>query len=318
MRRRLAVAITAFALAPSAIAQSPQPAQFASSTLWSIADESFGGWSGFEVDPDGVGFVTVSDRGLIVSGRLLRNANGWLIGTETGPILTLTHTDGDPLPRYWDDSEGLAVAPDGRVFVSFEAEHRINEYNDAAVDRAVHLPRAEGFKDLQNNSSLEALAIDADGALYTLPERSGELTRPFDVFRYRDGEWTIPFTIPRRGDFLPVGADIGPDGRFYLLERRLSSSQLGFASRVRRFDLGEDTLDGEITLLETQPRTHDNLEGIAVWQDALGDMRITMISDDNHRFFQKNEIVEYIVPGNLPPPEDNLSDETLDPDDENL
>ena len=82
--------------------------------------------------------------------------------------------------------------------------------------------------------------------------------------------------------------------------------------------LGEDTLDGEITLLETQPRTHDNLEGIAVWQDALGDMRITMISDDNHRFFQKNEIVEYIVPGDLPPPEDNLSDETLDPDDENL
>lgn len=296
MRRCLALAIAVLALAPATPAQSPQPARFGSSTLWSIADEAFGGWSAIEVEPDGAGFTAVSDRGLIVTGRLLRNSHGWLIGAEAGPILSLTHTDGEPLPRYWDDSEGLAVGPDGKVYVSFEAEHRINVYDDAAVDRATELPRAPGFAGMQNNSSLEALAIGPDGALYTLPERSGALDRPFDVYRFRDGEWTVPFTLPRRGDFLPVGADIGPDGRFYLLERMVSVSHLGFASRVRRFDLGEDGLTGEVTLLTTRPRDHDNLEGIAVWQDDLGDMHLVMIADDNHRVLQKNEIVEYIVP----------------------
>ncbi|MGR3364126.1 MAG: esterase-like activity of phytase family protein [Maritimibacter harenae] len=299
MRRRLAIAVTALALAPLAFAQPTQPARFGSSTQWAIADDVFGGWSGLEVDADGIGFTAISDKGLIVSGRLLRNARGWLVGADPGPILSLAHTDGGELPRYWTDSEGLAIGDDGRVYVSFEAQHRVNVYADPAADMATELPRAEGFSGLQNNSSLEALAIGPDGALYTLPERSGALERPFDVFRFRDGAWTIPFTIPRRGEFLPVGADIGPDGRFYLLERRLASSQLGFATRVRRFDLGEDTLDGEVTLLETQPRDHDNLEGLAVWRDGLGDMHLTMISDDNQRFFQKNEIVEYIVPADV-------------------
>jgi hypothetical protein len=48
--------------------------------------------------------------------------------------------------------------------------------------------------------------------------------------------------------------------------------------------------------LETVPRTHDNLEGIAVWRDAEGFIRLTMISDDNGRApFQRTEFVEYRV-----------------------
>src|SRR5690606_34680041 len=98
----------------------------------------------------------------------------------------------------------------------------------------------------------------------------------FPVFRFRNGAWDQPFTLPRRGGFLPVGADIGPDGRFYLLERELSSI-FGFKSRVRRFDLSETGLTGEVTLLETASGTHDNLEGLAVWRDGAGAIRLTMI-----------------------------------------
>lgn len=294
MRRRLALAII-LAVCTTTSAQSPQLASFGSSTLWSIPDETFGGWSGIEVDENGEGFIAISDRGLITSGRLLRNSKGWIVGVEPGPILTINGTDGAPLARYFDDSEGLAIAPDGTVYISFESEHRVMSFPDATADMGTDLPRADGFADMQNNSSLEALAIDAEGALYTMPERSGKLSRPFDVYRFKDGEWTIPFTIERRGDFLPTGADIGPDGRFYLLERALSESQLGFATRVRRFDMTEEGITNEVTLLTTEPRMHDNLEGISVWQDALGDMHLTMISDDNHKFFQVNEIVEYVV-----------------------
>lgn len=294
-RSRLSVVALGLALAAPAFAQTSPLASFGSNTLWSIPDDSFGGWSGIEVDADGVGFTAISDRGLIVSGRLLRNSRGWLIGADAGPILSLAHTDGGTLPRYWTDSEGLAIGPDGKVYVSFEAEDRINMYADAAADIATELPRDPDFEGFQNNSAMEALAIAEDGTLYTLPERSGALDRPFPVYRFRDGAWDQPFTLPRRGDFLPTGADIGPDGRFYLLERRFSSSQLGFASRVRRFDLDEDGLTNEVTLFTSEPRQHDNLEGIAVWKDDLEIIHLTMISDDNFRFFQRSEIVEYVV-----------------------
>ncbi|MDA1155104.1 MAG: esterase-like activity of phytase family protein, partial [Proteobacteria bacterium] len=48
----------------------------------------------------------------------------------------------------------------------------------------------------------------------------------------------------------------------------------------------------EEVLLETRLRTHDNLEGISVWQDEQG-LRMTLISDDNYRALQRTEIVEY-------------------------
>lgn len=94
-----------------------------------------------------------------------------------------------------------------------------------------------------------------------------------------------------------MGADIGPDGRFYLLEREFTG--VGFRSRVRRFDMSDTALTNEITLIESHLLRHDNLEGISVWRDAAGALRLTMISDDNFNFFQRTELVEYTVPESL-------------------
>ena len=55
------------------------------------------------------------------------------------------------------------------------------------------------------------------------------------------------------------------------------------------------TLGVEV-LLTTVTGTHDNLEGLTVWKDAAG-LRATMISDDNFRFFQQTQIVDYRLPG---------------------
>ncbi len=146
---------------------------------------------------------------------------------------------------------------------------------------------------MQNNSGLEALAIDTAGDLYAIPERSGTEARPFPVYRFRDGAWSQPFAIPRRPPHLPVAADFGPDGRLYLLERHFAG--LAFQSRVRVFTLEDDQIVQEQTLIDTLPGQHDNLEGMAVWQDAAGRIRLTMISDDNFNFFQRTEIVEYAL-----------------------
>lgn len=249
---------------------------------------------------DGVGFMALSDRGWFTSGTFERGENGRITAVNAVPLRQLKHTNGRPMPRFFDDSEGLALAADGRLFVSFESEHRVAGYTSVRVARAQRIPRAEGFAGMQNNSSLEALAVDNKGRLYTLPERSGGAHVPFDLFRFDGTRWEVVARIPRRGGFLPVGADIGPDGRFYLLERDLKSV-FGFSTRVRRFDMGT-TLAREVTLLETTSGQHDNLEGISVWRDPQGHIRLTMISDDNFKFFQTNEIVEYVI------------NETLDPD----
>ena len=40
---------------------------------------------------------------------------------------------------------------------------------------------------------------------------------------------------------------------------------------------------------------HGNLEGLAVWQDPAGQIRLTMVSDDNYLPFMRGQIVEYVL-----------------------
>lgn len=114
-------------------------------------------------------FTAISDRAHIVSGRLLRE-DGRIVAVEAGPIEELRDGKGQRQKQAVGDSEGLAIDRNGRVFVSFEGEARVWAYDTPS--RAMPLPRPDPFRRLQANSSLEALAIDAQGRLYTLPERS--------------------------------------------------------------------------------------------------------------------------------------------------
>lgn len=293
MRKRSVVALITTGLALftlTGIAAPSGEAEYIGTYKWEMKDAIFGGFSGLEVSDDGMSFLAISDRGSIASGKFERSDE--MISNVVSPKLNeLRDTDGSALDRYEGDSEGLALRPDGRIYISFEAIHRLWTYRDQASEGA-WIDRHPDFKGMQNNSSLEALAIDKNGALYTLPERSGTVNRPFPVYRYAKGEWSIPFRIPRRDDFLPVGADFGPDGRLYLLERQFNGI-FGFSSRVRSFKVDGSTISDEQELLHSSSGRHDNLEGIAVWRDSANDIRITMISDDNFRSFQNTEFVEY-------------------------
>ena len=293
-RSRLAlIPALAFVLALHTSAGAEVAAGFLGSFVWRSSDPGMGGMSAIELAADGRRFVALSDRGRWISGTLQRDAQDRISGLTAGKATLLLGQGNAPLKSSRADSEGLALAPDGTAYIALEGVARVLRY-DRIEGTAKNLPRPEAFRRLQLNSSLEALAIDSAGTLYTLPERSGREDRPFPVWRFRNGRWDRPFTIPRKGGFLPVGADFGPDGRLYLLEREFRGL-LGFASRVRRFTIAGDSIGAEETLLQTRPGRHDNLEGIAVWRDAGGHLRLTMIADDNFRFFQRTEIVEYRV-----------------------
>lgn len=293
MLRRFAVALTAGLLLSHALpsAEAEGGLRFVGRYIWKNPDPAFGGLSGLELSDDGSALTAVSDHGHLIRARIERD-KGLITGMNSVRITPLKNPEGAPLKGVHGDAEGLAIRPDGRIYVSFEGYHRVWAYLDAEGPGA-WLPRHPDFKFMQNNSSLEGLAIDAQGRLYTLPERSGVAGKPFNVYRY-DGAWTIPFTLPRRGSFLPVGMDFGPDGRLYLLER--SFSGIAFSSRIRRFTLTGNRISKEQELLVTTGGQFDNLEGISVWRDGAGITRITLISDDNFKFFQRTELVEYAVP----------------------
>lgn len=297
---RQALIAAAFAAA-LALAAGPSSAAAASvdylgTFVWRGSDADFGGFSGLELDEAGGRYTALSDRGTVRWGSVDRDGQGRIRALTTAGTARLQDSGGNKLRAgYLGDAEGLAIDAQGRLFVSFEGLDRIARF-DTPDSPAVRIPPAPQFRRLRPNAGLEALAVTPDGDILTIPEAwpapAGK-DGGFPVLRRSGDAWTVPFRIPRSGPFVPVGADVGPDGRLYLLERAFKGVQ-GFASRVRRFDMTPDSLSAGEVLIETGFLRHDNLEGLAVWRDAQG-IRLTMISDDNFLFVQRTELVEYRV-----------------------
>ncbi len=286
-------------LAALVLASPLKAADYLGSFHWTYPKPYFGGWSGIDLSEDGSQFVAIGDSGQITQGAIKRDGDA--ITSIDFPYVgrLKTYHGKETGPTYVFDAEGLAVAPDGQLFVAFERWVRIRKY-DAWDALPTRVERHPDFAQMRRNGSIEALAIDADGALYTLREgrpRDGEGRK---LYRLDGVAWDVIARLPATDWFAPVGADFGPDGLFYLLERQWFPF-LGFKSRVRRFEVSDTGLEGEETLLETGFRTHDNLEGIAVWRDGQARLRLTMVSDDNFSRFQRTEIVEYAVPDRVEP-----------------
>ncbi|MDK3071525.1 esterase-like activity of phytase family protein [Sedimentitalea sp. JM2-8] len=275
----------------AALAENTQ-ARFLGSFHWQMPQRWFGGFSGLELSADGRQMTAITDRGRLVLARI-RRAGGAIEGIDVRRSFPLRGHGGAPLIGQIVDAEGLAEASGGTVFVSFERIHRVAGYPEPSAP-AQALPRPQSFRDLPWNGGFEALAIDGSGRLFALPEDVLSPDGEIPVHRWADGSWSQPFGLPGDGDFLPVGADFGPDGRFYLLERAVGL--LGFRSRVRSWILTDTGGLDERLHLQTDRRDHDNLEGLAVWRDPEGRIRLTMISDDNFLFFQRTEVVEYAIP----------------------
>ncbi len=297
MRRRSARALILAAALLAGLKGSAQPGPpegFLSQFEWTMDDPLFGGLSAIEVAADGLSLTVLSDSGGFSQGTIIRDAKGLISNVALRPFAALKGRGDEPLAAGRDDSEGLAIGADGAAYVSLEGAARVLRYG--ALDGiAENLPTPAEFKKLVRNSALEALAMDDAGTLYTIPERSGAVSKPFPIFRFRNGAWDAKLTLPREDAFLPVGADFGPDGRLYVLMRQFNGLA-GFASRLVRFSVGEAAIGPVQVLFESAVGYHDNLEGVSIWRDGAGDLRATMIADNNFLPFLSSGIVEYRLP----------------------
>jgi hypothetical protein len=293
-RSRLALSVAAFGvLAVPGSSEPVMPPGFISASEWAKDDPAHGGFSALSVSADGLRFTAIADRSTWVEGQFQRDAGGQITGIVVDRRGALHQPDGTLFPDTDNDSEGLAITGDGLAYISFERQARVMVF--AGLDQpAMTLPQHPDFASFGTNTGLEALASDAAGRLYTLPEKAPEKGQTLPLYRSAAAGWEHAFDIPEAAGFRPVGADFGPDGLFYLLERQFVFP-FGFASQVRRFALpgeGQNLPEAQL-VFASPPGLHDNLEGLSVWRDTVGDIRLTMISDNNFLSLQRTEIVEY-------------------------
>ena len=191
------------------------------------------GLSGLEVSEDGLVFHAVGDRGWFLSGRFERQ-DGRISGIVLDRLLPILGNNGLPVAARrvsdWGDAEGLAMAPDGEYWISFERWAHVSRYE--APDRTGHwIKDHQAFRTFADNRQLEALALYPDGTLYTFPEQP--LRDGFPIFRLDPEGWVIAGHIAQKDRFAIVGADFDASGQLYLLERKLA---FGFwwQNRIRR------------------------------------------------------------------------------------
>ena len=232
--------------------------------------------SGIEVSDDGLSFTPVGDRGFWMTGRFERDGDA-ITGIDVDDLGSVLGENGFPVAARrvedWSDSEGLAIADDGTIWVSFERWAHVWQYNDGLRQPPIWTMDHPTFYDHAENWQLEALALSPDGTLYTFSEKP--LPEGFPIYRLENGAWTIDGYLPEQDLFSIVGADFDSSGDLYLLERKLVVG-LWWQNRIRRVRLGTPV---DEVLWTSQRDEYQNLEGLAVWRDAKG-LRLTLVSDN--------------------------------------
>ena len=239
--------------------------------------------SGADTSPGGA-LLIVSDKSTLFEAQLDTGA-GTLTLINSTP---LTLSNGAPVPGGRADAEGVAIDIGGATHISFEGQHRVALYDGA---RGVSSAPAPTELNLPTNGGLEALAVDAVGALWAMPETA--TGTGFPLLRYADDQWETVDTLPASGGYLPVGADFDATGALYVLERRFSFFQ--FRSRVRRLTLGVDGIEATGTVWESESGAFDNLEALVVIEGAGQPKALLMISDDNAMPFQETQALLLVL-----------------------
>lgn len=246
----------------------------------SAGNRSFGGLSAMHLAEDGRMLTMVSDRGHWFRTRLVHDSDGRLIGTEGLESAPLLDRQGRPVMRPFHDAEGLAQAPGGGFFVSFEHRHRLWRYRNISSP-AEALDGPDGLPSLPRNQGIEALTELPDGRLLLMAEGGGRASGPAWLGR-PGGPWQR-LDYPRHGDYKPTGATLAPDGDILVVERRFSLLG-GIGARILRIPLAgvvAGDLRGEELAELAPPLSVDNFEAIAAHRGPTGQTYIYLLSDDN-------------------------------------
>ena len=256
-------------------------------------EEDYGGFSGLVVNNQGSEALVVTDKSIFFVLELRRNEDDNLTGYSVIKRGRILSSKGEHLTGRNIDSESIVMDANNNYYISFESNHRIMMH--AEVDgKGVFLPKHPMFKKLSVNKGIEALAIDNDNRLIAIPEKPPSGISDIPIFRLQDNKWEIIKYVKIKDGFLVTDAEVLPLGLLLILERHFSWTQ-GFKTRFRLISLDKFDNTEPITVFTSTANQFDNLEGVTLWRDKKGEMRILTVSDDNFHPLQQSEIREFFL-----------------------
>ncbi|MGA0600239.1 esterase-like activity of phytase family protein [Caulobacter sp. KR2-114] len=237
----------------------------------------FGGFSDLKVADDG-SFVSESDEGSVMRGRIVLGPDGRLAGVSETRIVRLKGLDGRPLDgKHEADSEGVGLWPNGDLMVSFERDHRIWIY-PAAGGPPHAAPRPQ--TPMPDNEGMEGLALaPREGPdAYWVGIEGGDIWLCHLAATCAKAPGQLP---PRPGYRLPALFEM-PTGDL-VVEHHHWDPVTGTHLTVNVIDNPATNPRPRVKaqLALATPLTVDNIEGVAVVPRPGGAWRFYLISDDN-------------------------------------
>jgi hypothetical protein len=277
--------------------------EFRGGLILESSHRDFGGLSGLRVMADGGRFLSITDKGNWLRGRIVYRGNVpiAIADAEMAPVLG---PDGKPLKsRGWYDTEALALE-DGVAYVGIERVNQVVRFDTAkdglrARGRPIAVP--PGMKLLPHNQSIECLEIAPKGSqlagtLIAISERG--LDTGGNLMGFLIGGSSGAFSLKRTDDFDVSDCAATPDGNLLVLERRFSWTR-GLAVRIRSVPLAAikpgALVDGRELIFADMGSQIDNMEGLAVHRDTSGALVLTLISDDNFSSLQRTLLLQFTL-----------------------
>jgi hypothetical protein len=264
----------------------------------------FGGISAIRLETDGARFLSVTDKGWWLRGRIAYEGTR-PIGIADAEMAPVLGHDGKPLAaRGWYDTEALA-RDGGIVWLGIERVNRIVRLDvgrDGLLARAQPVPVPPGIAKLPYNKGLECLefvpaGLPLAGSLIAISERGLDEAGNIKGFLYGASGWS-EFSIKRIGDFDVTDCAVTPKGDLLVLERSFSRFK-GAGMRIRRAALASvapgATVDGPALFEADMGYQIDNMEGLAVHRAADGALVLTLISDDNFSMIQRTLLLQFTL-----------------------
>jgi hypothetical protein len=269
----------------------------------SSSNALLGAISSIRFRPDRKSFLAVMDTGHWVEGEIARDAEGRLSGVSDLTVTSMIDPNGRSEQVKGDmDSEGLALR-DGEALASIEQMNLVKVYPDPgfATSRPVAtLPTFIPSKSLRSNRGLETIAVSPKesslgGGAVVVSELS--LDKAAHIYAaVLDGPRKGVFGVVQKKPFAVTDGAFLPNGDLLLLERRFSFAE-GIGMQIRRIK-GDDikpgaAVDGDVLLQADMGYQIDNMEGLDTVVEPGGDIRVIVVSDDNHSILERNLMLEF-------------------------
>ncbi|OYX36252.1 MAG: hypothetical protein B7Y99_02085 [Caulobacterales bacterium 32-69-10] len=261
--------------------------------LTSPETDRFGGLSGLDVRPDGT-FVSHSDSGDLLTGRIVLSRRGRLVGIADATWAKLTDEAGEAFQgaKSNADSEDITFMPGGGFAVSFEQSPRVELYQGEGGARRLGVPaEAASFP---SNAGLEALTVwtDAQGRQRLVEGSEDGRAWSCDL----EGQGCVQILDPAVDspdkEFSLTGLDALPDGQGMVAVYRAFDLIKGMRTLVAWFQPDAAKKMTELARI-SPPYTIDNMEGIAALRNRDGSIRLYLISDDNLNRLQRTVLLAF-------------------------